>query len=128
MSKRRKIILLVIVGYAIGLLWGQVRLPLSAVKSLRDYRLLRNKPLLSASDEQLQMWPIQRSYLKHSMKILDGTNPPRISAEVKWNCGVVARVHSGHYISPHGAESLDGLYICVFGAWLRVYSFSHGMA
>lgn len=128
MSKRRKIILLLLIGYVLGLLWGQVRLPFAAVKSLADYRLLREKPALSASDEQLQMWPIQRRYLRHATKAEDGTAPPRISAEVRWNYGIVARVRSGHYISPQGAEWLDGLYICVFGSWLRVYSFSHAMA
>ncbi len=128
MGKRRKIILLLLIGYALGLLWGQVRLPVAAVKSLADYPLLRDRSVVSASDEQLQMLAIQEWYLKRSMRLLDGTNPPRISADVRWNWGVVARVRSGHYISPQGAEWLDGLYVCFFGAWLRVYSFSHAMA
>jgi hypothetical protein len=128
MSKRRKIILLLSIGYALGLVWGQFRLPVAAVKSLADYPLLRRKPVVSVSDEQLRMLSIQKWYLKHSMNVVDDTNPPRISADVRWNWGVVARVHSGHYISPQGAEWLDGLYVCVFGAWLRVYTFSHVMA
>jgi hypothetical protein len=127
-SKRRRIILLLVVGYVLGLVWGQVRLPFAAVKSLSDYRLLREKPFVSASEDHLQMSAIQKWYLKRSMKLGDGTGPPRISADVKWNCGVVARVHSGHYISSKGAESLDGLYLCVFGAWVQVYGIGHEMA
>jgi hypothetical protein len=128
MSKRRKIILLLLAGYAIGLLWGQVRLPFAAVKSLADYDLIRDKPLVSASHDQLQMLAMQRWYLKRVMELVEGTGPPWISVDVKWNCGVVARVHSGLYISPMGAESLDGLYLCVFGAWFQVYGFGHAMA
>lgn len=126
MSKRRKIILLLVVGYVLGLVWGQVRLPFAAVKSLSDYRLLREKPFVSASDDHLQMLAIQKWYLKRSMKLVDGTGPPRISADVKWNWGIVARVRSGYDMQ--GAESLDGLYLCIFGAWVQVYRFSHSIA
>lgn len=116
-----------LIGYFLGLAWGQLRLPVATVKSLADYPLLREKGM-SASDEQLQMLAIQKWYLKRFLNVADGTNPPRISVDVRWNCGIVARVHSHHYISPEGAEWLDGLYVCIFGAWLRVYSFSHTMA
>lgn len=116
------------VGYVLGLAWGQVRLPFAAIKGLADYDLLRDKSLVSASDAQLQVSAMQRWYLKRAMKLVEGTGPPRISAEVRWNCGVVARVRSGLYTSPMGAESLDGLYVCVFGAWFQVYGFSHAMA
>jgi hypothetical protein len=44
--------------------WGQARLPFAAVKSLADYDLLREKPSVSASDDQLQMLAIQKWYLK----------------------------------------------------------------
>jgi hypothetical protein len=64
MSRRRKIILFLLVGYALGLVWGQARLPFAAVKSLADYDLLREKPSVSASDDQLQMLAIQKWYLK----------------------------------------------------------------
>src|SRR5689334_15521603 len=106
MSKRRKIILLVLVGYVLGLAWGYVRLPFAAVKSLADYRLLADKPHAFASDEHLQMSGIQRWYLKRSIKLEHGTETPQISAAVQWNCGIVARVKSGHYVSPTGAEWL----------------------
>jgi hypothetical protein len=102
-----------------------MRLPFAAVKSLADYDLLRDKTILSASDDQLQMTAFQRWYLKCSMNLVEGAAPPRISAEVRWNWGVVARVRSGHRLSPDAAEWLDGMYVCVFGAWLQVYRFSH---
>ena len=127
MSKRRKTILLLLIGYFLGLAWGQLRLPVATVKSLADYPLLREKGM-SASDEQLQMLAIQKWYLKRFMDVTDGTKPPRISVDVRWNCGIVARVQSDHYIAPEGAEGLDGLYVCIFGAWLQVYAFSHTMA
>ena len=125
MSKRRKIILLLAIGYSLGLVWGQVRLPVAAVKSLTDYRLLTS---VSASDEDLQMLAIQRSYLKRSLNVTESRQPPRISVRVKWNCGIIARVQSGYYLAPEGAEYLDALYFCAFGAWVRVYRFSHAMA
>jgi hypothetical protein len=124
-GKYRKIFLLLLAGYALGLVWGQLRLPFAAIKSLSDYDLLRDKPFLSASDDQLRMTAFQRWYLKCSMNLVEGADPPRISAEVKWNWGVVARVRSGHRLSPDAAEWLDGMYVCVFGAWFRVYRFSH---
>lgn len=127
MSKPRKIVLLLLMGYTFGLLWGQMRLPLAAIKSLSDYPLLGNMPQLSASNDQLQMWAVQKWYLKRSMKLLDGTGEPRIAADVEWNWGVIARVYSEHHMGPDSWESLDGLYVCVFGAWLRVYTFSHGI-
>lgn len=127
MSKRRRIILLLAVGYGLGLVWGQVRLPLSAVKSLSDYRLLREKRFISASDEDLQMLPVQRWYLKRCLNIVDNA-PPRISVRVQWNCGVIARAHSGYYIAPEAAEYLDCLYFCLFGAWVPVHRFRHSIA
>ena len=128
MRKHPKIIQLLLIGYVFGLLWGQVRLPFAAVKSLADYRLLEEKPILSVSDDQLQMWPIQRQYFRYATKAVDGSAPPLISAEVRWNCGVVARVRSEYYASPLGAEWLDALYVCVFGFWLKAHNFSHTMA
>lgn len=116
------------VGYALGLVWGQLRLSVAAIKSLADYRLLKANPVISVKDEQLKISAIQKWYLKRFMRTIDGTNPPLISADVKWNWGVVARVNSAQYIGFDGAESLDGLYVCLFGAWLRVHTFSHAIA
>lgn len=127
MSKRRKIILLLLVIYLLGLVWGQLRLPVAAIKSLADYPMLRDK-VLSVSEDRLQMLPIQKWYLKRFMNVVDGTNVPRVSAGITWNWGIVARVHSGHYMSSTGAEGVDALYVCVFGAWLRVNTFSRVMA
>lgn len=128
MGKSLKIMRVVLILYTLGVLWGQMRLPFVAVKNLSDYDLLMDKPVISASDKELQMLEIQKWYLQRSMKLPNGTEPPSISAEVIWNLGIIARVRSGHYISSQGAESIDGLYFCVFGAWIRVYTFSHTMA
>jgi hypothetical protein len=35
---------------------------------------------------------------------------------------------AGHYTGPTGAEWKDTLLVCVFGAWVPVYTFSHKMA
>jgi len=128
MLKRQTIIRVLLALYSLGLIWGQVRLPVAAVKSLSDYDLLCHKPNLSAPDERLQMWVIQKWYLKRSLKLIDGVASSVISAKVMWNFGFVARVNSGHYSSPTGSESLDALYVCIFGAWLKIYTFNHLMA
>jgi len=126
MNKRRKIILFLLVGYALGLVWGQVRLPFAAVKSLSDYKLLEKRPSGSASDDQLKMWAIQKWYLQRSMNLAQGTAPPRVAADVKWNWGIIARVESS-YGSRSGNENLDAVYLCVFGGWLRVHTIINGI-
>lgn len=129
MTKRRKIGLLILGSlYSIGLIWGQFRLPFAAVKNLRDYPMLRMPTPVSASDNKLIMHDFQKMYLKQSMNMTEGTQPPRISVDVTWNVGILARVRSGHYSSPTGAESLDCLYICFFGGWIPIYTFSESMA
>jgi hypothetical protein len=90
--------------------------------------LLREKRVVFVANEQLQLSAVQKWHLKRSLKLVEGTGAPRVAANVNWNWGVVARVQSSLYISPEGADWLDGLYVCVFGAWLPVYSFSHAMA
>ena len=74
------------------------------------------------------MLALQKWYLNRSFNIVQGATSPQITAEVTWNVGVVARVHASYYSSPTGAEGLDGLYIGILGAWLRIYTFSHTMA
>lgn len=128
MSKRRKIALFLVTAYAIGLAWGQVRLPYAAVKNMLDYPLLKNTPPVSASAGDLQMLGVQRWYISRSMNIKADTQPPRISVQVKWNAGIIARVDSGLYFGPEAAEGLDCLYVCLFGAWVPVYTFNHEMA
>ena len=53
---------------------------------------------------------------------------PRLSVAVSWNALVSARVKSGHYIGNVGAERQDVLYVCLFGAWVPVYTYYSEMA
>ncbi len=53
---------------------------------------------------------------------------PRVEVDVKWNLFVVARVASSHYVGPTGAEWREDLYLCVFGAWIPMYRFTHLVA
>jgi len=128
MNRRRKIALLLVTAYAVGVVWGEARLPFAAVKNLADYPLIKTAPSVSSSGEALQVNAVQRWYLNRSMNIGTGTQPPRISVSVKWNLGVMARVDSGHYMGPLAAEGLDCLYVCFFGAWVPVWKFDHVMA
>jgi hypothetical protein len=128
LSKRRRLILLVAAVYGLSLVWGQLRLPFAAIKGLADYRLLSGEPSVSAPLGALHMLSIQKWYLNRAMTIVTGTQPPRISANVQWNYIIVARVQTGHYIAPMAAEAMDRMYLCVFGAWVPVYTFSHGIA
>ncbi len=128
MRRYRKVILVLIVAYGLGLVWGQVRLPFAAAK--------RVGPLdgLSVSDDTLKMLSFQRAYLKRSSKVVEGRSGPpyhSLSVTVKWNAGLVARVASEHsytYLDPETSrlmgefESVDAFYICLFGMWMPVYS------
>lgn len=127
MRRYRKAILVLIVAYALGLVWGQVRLPLAAAKSLCTHEGL------SVSDASLKMLSIQKAYLKRSSKVVEGRRGPpyrSLSVEVKWNAVLVARVASKHTYKnsiPGGPpinefESIDALYVCLFGMWIPVYS------
>src|SRR5262245_24281447 len=60
---RRKIVACIPILYALGLLWGYVRLPLAALKSLRDGRLLFDAPAVSFGPD-FDVSPAQRWYLK----------------------------------------------------------------
>ena len=75
MSKRRKIIVVLLSALVLGLAWGQVRLPLAAVKSLADYDLLRERPVVSSTDEQLQMSAVQKWYLKRALRFVEIPDP-----------------------------------------------------
>jgi hypothetical protein len=128
MQRNSKFILFLVAVYLLTLMWGQLRLPTATIESLSDYPSLKAAPSLSTSSEKLKMLAIQKWYLKRSMNIVEGNTPPHISVEVTWNFGIAARVHTSYYSSPTGAEGLDGLYICIFGAWFRIHSFMHVMA
>ena len=122
MHKRRRILVVIAVLYAIGLAWGYVRLPFAAVKSLGDYRLIANAPAVGIG--QVKAAPLQVAYLTRSLSTSRTTAAPHVSATVIWNALAVARVRSAIYLGPTGAESRDVLYVCLFGVWVPVYTFS----
>lgn len=117
----KRLLLTVAVLYAIGLVWGDLRLSWAAIKSLADYELIAQAPAVSFG--KLGMSERQRRYLKHRLAESPTTVVPRVDVDVRWNAFVCARVESGHYVSPLGAERQDCVYVCLFGAWVRIYSF-----
>lgn len=124
---RRRILICVTALYGLGLLWGYVRLPWAAVRSLRDYRLVAAAPAVSFADD-LDVSSAQHWYLAHALPESPVPVVPRIDVEVRWNALALARVRSGYFISGTGAESRDSLYLCVFGAWFPVYNFFHAIS
>jgi hypothetical protein len=127
LSKKR-VVLGVITLYVIMLVWGYARLPWAAVKNLRGY----SSHVASASavtfDPPSKLSPVQDWYLKQSIEESPVAVVPRISVDVKWNALALARVQSQYYLSGKGAEGTDNLYVCAFGAWIRVYGFDSWMA
>jgi hypothetical protein len=126
MNPRRKILISILVLYALGMCWGYFRLPWAAIKSLGDYKIVENAPGITFSDIKVS-WA-QRWYLKHAMKESPTTVTPKVAVSVTWNALVFARVRSGCYLAPLGAEGVDGLYFCLFGLWIRIHTYSHEMA
>jgi hypothetical protein len=126
-SPKRRILIGVLALYVLGLGWGYLRLPWAAIRSLRDYGIIAAAPAVSFSDK-LDVSPAQRWYLERSLTESPVPVVPRVEAEVRWNALVIARVHSGYFVSGTGAEWRDSLYVCVFGAWLPVYNFFQAMA
>jgi hypothetical protein len=126
MKARRRILITVLSLYAAGIVWGYFRLPWAAVRSLADYRLIAEAPAVSLSE--LDVSPAQLWYLRRALPVSPAPVVPRVSVSVTWYALVVARVRSGHYVGNTGAEGRDSLYVCLFGAWVPVYTFSHVMA
>ena len=122
MPSRRRIVLCVLALYGLGLVWGYVRLPWAALRSLRDFPTLAAAPAVSFANN-LDVSPVQRWYLERALPESPVPVVPRVDAEVRWNALALARVRSGYFISNTGAESRDSLYVCVFGAWVPVYNF-----
>lgn len=126
MKTRRRILILVLALYVLGLGWGYVRLPWAAIKSLADFELIAKKPAVTISDARVSL--VQLWYLKQALKESPVTVEPRVSVQVTWNALIVARVRSGHYLAPLAAEGCDRLYFCLFGLWIPAYTYSHEMA
>jgi hypothetical protein len=125
-SPNRRILIGVLALYVLGLGWGYFRLPWAAIRSLRNFRSLAAAPAVSFSDK-LDVSPAQRWYLERSLTESPVPVVPRVEAEVRWNALIVARVHSGYYVSSKGAEWRKDLYLCAFGAWIPIYTFHHSV-
>lgn len=126
MTTRRRILIAVVSLYAAGLVWGYFRLPWAAIRSLRDYRLIAKAPAVSLSKADVS--PAQLGYLRRALSVSKAPVVPRVSVAVIWNVLVLARVRSGHYVSSIGAEGRESLYLCLFGSWIPVYTYSSWMA
>jgi hypothetical protein len=116
----------VLVLSASGLAWGYLRLPWAAVRTLDDYQLVARALAVSLSHRNVSTARLR--YLKHSLRALPLPVVPRASVAATWNALVFAWVHSDHYLGNLGAEDKDGLYFCLFGAWIPVYTYGHEMA
>ena len=114
---------------AVLLFVGYIRLPFAALASLADYDLLADEALIYTDASRLEVSTIQRWWIKRSLpNLAEGESVPKVSVRVKWNLLLLARVQSGHYMSPTGAEGRDCLYIWCLGVWIPAYDFSHEMA
>jgi hypothetical protein len=132
MTRKRKRIVagLLVVGalYVSGLAWGSRRLAWAAIKDLRDRELVTSATAVTIDRGHTSMWRSQESYLLRRLRQSPTPTTPRIYVNVRWNALVCARVEAGHYVGPLGAEARDTLFVCVFGAWVPVYTFSNVMA
>lgn len=122
----RRVLFALLALYTIGLAWGYVRLPWASVRSLADYGLIAQEGttqynLAGVSD-------LQRSYLERTLPPARKSQVQYVEVTVEWYALAVARVQSGHVVGPTGAEWKDSLYLCCFGFWIPVYTFSHAMA
>lgn len=124
--RKRILVAVLVVGslYVGGLAWGYPRLAWAAIENLGDHELV------TAADDVTIDWArssISRSQAVYLLQHLrESPNPtiPRIHVTVSWNASVFARVNAGVYVSPTGAEWKDTLFVCVFGVWVPVYTFS----
>ena len=81
MLSRRRLLTCVLILYCIGLVWGYVRLPWAAVKSLADYGLIASAPAVSFA-ASLDVSPAQRWYLEHALTESPIPVVPRVSVDV----------------------------------------------
>jgi hypothetical protein len=125
---RLRVLLGILVLYLLGLGWGYLRLPWAAIRSLADHKSVTTAPAVSLSATGVDVSRSQQWYLDRVLPLSPTPVVPRVSVVVRWNALICARVSSGHYVGPTGAEWRDSLYICLFGAWVPVYTFSHVMA
>ena len=122
MKHWRRILVCVLALYLLGLGVGYIRLPFAAIKSLGNYRSIASAPAVTFADtldaSASQRWYLEQSFTESPVPVV-----PVVSAAVQWNLLVVARANSRYYVGPKGAERRDSLYLCLFGAWVPVYTF-----
>jgi hypothetical protein len=132
LTRKRKQILsgVLAVGllYLAGLVWGQCRLAWAAICDLRDRNLVIHATSVTLDRSRSSMSAAQEAYLLRQVHESPTPTTPRIQVSVRWNAYVCARVHAGHYVGPLGAEGKETLFICMFGAWVPVYTFYNVMA
>jgi hypothetical protein len=127
-TRRRKriVVAFLVVGslYVGGLAWGSRRLAWAAIKDLSDRELVTTAPAITVDRGQTSISRSQEAYLLQRLRESPTPTTPRIHVNVRWNALVCARVEAGHHVGPTGAEWKDTLFVCLFGAWVPVYTFS----
>jgi hypothetical protein len=114
--------------YLFGLAWGDRRLAWVAIKNLEDHELVTSAPAITLDRTQTSISATQEVFLLRQLRESPAPTTPRIHVSVRWNAYVCARVNAGHYVGPLGAEGKETLFVCVFGAWIPVYTFYNVMA
>jgi hypothetical protein len=114
--------------YTLGLAWGYVRLPWASVTDFDAHVYVAQQPAVSLSYQNVSR--VQLRYLEHALTPRVSSVPvlPVVKIDVTWNALVFARVKSGYVTGPVGAEIKDRLFVCVFGAWIPVHTYSHLMS
>jgi hypothetical protein len=121
-------ILVISLLYLGGLGIGDSRLAWAAIRNLRDHNLVTTASTITLDRGQTSISSSQEAYLLRQLHESPTPTTPRIHVAVRWNAFVCARVAAGHYVGPVGAEGKDTLFVCVFGAWVPVYTFNNWMA
>jgi hypothetical protein len=122
-------VLLVIAGaYVAGLAWGDRRLGWAALNDLADREIVVSSPAITLDRRNSFLSPAQAAFLLQRVRESPIPTTPRVHVKVRWNATVCARVQAGHYVGPSGAEWKETLFICLFGVWVPVYTYSHIMA
>jgi hypothetical protein len=135
MKTRRPIIITVLALYAAGIVWGYIRLPWGAIRSLHRNDDIAGAPTVYLSPK-MAMSPAQLRYLRGAlgvpiapvMRYRNSSDPivPRVSVVVAWNALVIARAESAVFTQDKdGVTGRDSVYVCLFGAWFPVLTFRY---
>ena len=118
----------IVVFYCVGLVLGHRRLAWAAIKDLGNRKLISGATAVTIDRGNTSISQSQRQYLRGRLPESPVPTTPRIHVAVEWNAGVCARVRAGQWIGPLGAQYKDTLFVCVFGAWVPVYTYFHAVA